>query len=179
MSAPLLCASAPLCHPSSLSSPLFSSPPQSIEALDRQGMQEIESLSPENFQNYQSKFNNTICGRHPIAVLLNALRAASAASQASVQSLCVPPSLLLVSPHLLLAATRFSSFATLNPLLAALRCSPTSASASPPCPLLSVLSTHCMLARPTPPSLTPPLSSRQQADCRQHSGAYMLLSTTI
>ncbi|EKX45067.1 hypothetical protein GUITHDRAFT_71667 [Guillardia theta CCMP2712] len=65
--------------------PSFGEIYQSIEALDRQGMQEIESLSPENFQNYQAKFNNTICGRHPIAVLLNALKASSAASQASIQ----------------------------------------------------------------------------------------------
>ncbi|GAB6031511.1 Protein memo1 [Chamberlinius hualienensis] len=45
---------------------------QSIEKLDRMGMETIEQLSPHNFSEYLKKFGNTICGRHPIGVLLNA-----------------------------------------------------------------------------------------------------------
>lgn len=45
---------------------------KSIEALDKQGMQIIESLDPEVFHQYLKKYKNTICGRHPIAVMLNA-----------------------------------------------------------------------------------------------------------
>jgi len=47
---------------------------QSIEALDRQGMQLIERQDACGFCNYQREFGNTICGQHPIAVLLRALR---------------------------------------------------------------------------------------------------------
>lgn len=45
---------------------------QSIEALDKQGMQIIESLDPVNFYQYLKTYRNTICGRHPISVMLNA-----------------------------------------------------------------------------------------------------------
>lgn len=31
----------------------------------------IESLDPSAFAEYLQQFRNTICGRHPIAVLLN------------------------------------------------------------------------------------------------------------
>lgn len=44
---------------------------QSIEALDRAGMAAVESLDPSKFESYQQEFSNTICGRHPIAVLMN------------------------------------------------------------------------------------------------------------
>ncbi|KAJ3177613.1 hypothetical protein HDU87_004366 [Geranomyces variabilis] len=44
-----------------------------IEALDRQGMAEIESLDHKRFANYCKKTKNTICGRHPIGVLLAAV----------------------------------------------------------------------------------------------------------
>lgn len=47
---------------------------QSIEALDREGMDLIEEQDPEAYASYQKATDNTICGRHPIAVLLNALR---------------------------------------------------------------------------------------------------------
>uniref|UniRef100_A0A7S0P7R6 Protein MEMO1 n=1 Tax=Calcidiscus leptoporus TaxID=127549 RepID=A0A7S0P7R6_9EUKA len=47
----------------------------SIEALDRKGMALIESQDPGAFAAYQKHFGNTICGRHPIAVLLHCLRA--------------------------------------------------------------------------------------------------------
>ena len=43
----------------------------SIEALDRKGMQLIETLEPVDFKNYLKQYDNTICGRHPIAVFLN------------------------------------------------------------------------------------------------------------
>ena len=48
---------------------------QSVEALDRKGMVCIECQDPNAYASYQREFNNTICGRHPIAVLLNALSA--------------------------------------------------------------------------------------------------------
>ncbi|KAJ3159235.1 hypothetical protein HDU86_001838 [Geranomyces michiganensis] len=44
-----------------------------IEALDKQGMAEIESLDHKRFASYLKKTKNTICGRHPIGVLLAAL----------------------------------------------------------------------------------------------------------
>lgn len=46
---------------------------QSIEKLDEMGMNIIEELSPTGFTSYLKKFGNTICGRHPIGVLLNAV----------------------------------------------------------------------------------------------------------
>ncbi|KAH7939025.1 hypothetical protein HPB52_005022 [Rhipicephalus sanguineus] len=46
---------------------------QSIEKLDKQGMSIIEELSPTAFTAYLKKYGNTICGRHPIGVLLNAV----------------------------------------------------------------------------------------------------------
>lgn len=44
---------------------------QSIQNLDKQGMDIIETLNPSAFTEYLRKFGNTICGRHPIGVLLN------------------------------------------------------------------------------------------------------------
>lgn len=44
---------------------------KSIEDLDKQGMDLIEKLDPVNFKNYLNQTENTICGRHPISVLLN------------------------------------------------------------------------------------------------------------
>lgn len=46
---------------------------QSIEKLDRAGMDTIESQSASSFSSYLDKYNNTICGRHPISVLLNCI----------------------------------------------------------------------------------------------------------
>jgi len=51
---------------------------QSIERLDKEGMDIIEAQNPAAFQQYQQAYKNTICGRHPIAVLLNALSAIGA-----------------------------------------------------------------------------------------------------
>uniref|UniRef100_A0A8C5QK97 Protein MEMO1 n=1 Tax=Leptobrachium leishanense TaxID=445787 RepID=A0A8C5QK97_9ANUR len=45
---------------------------RSIENLDKMGMGIIEQLDPLPFSNYLKKYHNTICGRHPIGVLLNA-----------------------------------------------------------------------------------------------------------
>ncbi|EDO35666.1 predicted protein [Nematostella vectensis] len=50
---------------------------QSIEALDKKGMDFIERLDPQGFSEYLEKYGNTICGRHPIGVFLNALSALS------------------------------------------------------------------------------------------------------
>ncbi|KAF5832861.1 MEMO1 family [Dunaliella salina] len=44
---------------------------KSIQWLDKEGMDAIESQSPQRFADYLSTYRNTICGRHPIAVLLN------------------------------------------------------------------------------------------------------------
>ncbi|XP_026465683.1 protein MEMO1-like [Ctenocephalides felis] len=46
---------------------------QSIENLDKLGMDIIENLDPESFYSYLKKYGNTICGRHPIGVLLQAV----------------------------------------------------------------------------------------------------------
>ncbi|EDV93251.1 protein MEMO1 [Drosophila grimshawi] len=46
-----------------------------IEQLDKQGMDIIETLSPTAFTEYLRKYNNTICGRHPIGVMLSAIKA--------------------------------------------------------------------------------------------------------
>ncbi|RXH92114.1 hypothetical protein DVH24_021137 [Malus domestica] len=47
---------------------------KSIEALDRMGMDIIETGNPDAFKQYLSEFDNTICGRHPISVFLHMLR---------------------------------------------------------------------------------------------------------
>lgn len=46
---------------------------KSIEDLDRKGMTYIEELSPSKFHKYLDEYSNTICGRHPIGVMLNAV----------------------------------------------------------------------------------------------------------
>ncbi|XP_024364403.1 uncharacterized protein [Physcomitrium patens] len=47
---------------------------KSIEALDKCGMDIIETGDPDAFQEYLSEFENTICGRHPIGVFLHMLK---------------------------------------------------------------------------------------------------------
>lgn len=42
-----------------------------ILSLSLKGMGIIEQLDPTSFTNYLKKYRNTICGRHPIGVLLN------------------------------------------------------------------------------------------------------------
>ena len=44
---------------------------KSIEALDRMGMDIIETGDPDAFKQYLSEYDNTICGRHPISVFLH------------------------------------------------------------------------------------------------------------
>lgn len=44
-----------------------------IEVLDKMGMDLIETLKPESFSEYLRKYNNTVCGRHPIGVLLQSV----------------------------------------------------------------------------------------------------------
>lgn len=39
-----------------------------------QGMDIIETLNPAAFTEYLKRYNNTICGRHPIGVMLQAIR---------------------------------------------------------------------------------------------------------
>ncbi|XP_077994147.1 protein MEMO1-like isoform X2 [Glandiceps talaboti] len=46
---------------------------QSIQALDHKGMKFIENFDPVGFARYLKDYGNTICGRHPIGVLLNAI----------------------------------------------------------------------------------------------------------
>ncbi|KAI8976201.1 MEMO1 family [Pilobolus umbonatus] len=46
---------------------------ESIEDLDQQGIHVLESLKFDAFQEYLARTENTICGRHPISVLLAAL----------------------------------------------------------------------------------------------------------
>jgi len=46
---------------------------QSVQKLDEMGMRIIEDLQPTAFSSYLKKYGNTICGRHPIGVLLNAV----------------------------------------------------------------------------------------------------------
>lgn len=48
---------------------------ESIERLDKAGMDIIESLDHGAFSEYLKKYHNTICGRHPIGVLLGAITA--------------------------------------------------------------------------------------------------------
>lgn len=43
-----------------------------IENLDRQGMDAIARLEPQAFNDYLKRTQNTICGRHPICVMLQA-----------------------------------------------------------------------------------------------------------
>lgn len=47
---------------------------QSIEALDRRGMQLIEEHNIDDFAKYLITTKNTICGRRPIAILLNIIK---------------------------------------------------------------------------------------------------------
>lgn len=46
---------------------------KSIEALDRNGMSIIEAGNPDAFKEYLSEYDNTICGRHPIAVFMHVI----------------------------------------------------------------------------------------------------------
>ncbi|XXQ29811.1 AmmeMemoRadiSam system protein B [Plasmodiophora brassicae] len=47
---------------------------ESITAIDRLGMNAIETLDPVEFASYLDEYGNTICGRHPILVMLHAVQ---------------------------------------------------------------------------------------------------------
>jgi len=51
------------------STPIF----KQIEEMDKEGMSFIERLDVKGFKQYLKSTRNTICGRHPIGVLLNAI----------------------------------------------------------------------------------------------------------
>ncbi|XP_011496825.1 PREDICTED: protein MEMO1 isoform X2 [Ceratosolen solmsi marchali] len=46
----------------------------SIKNLDQMGMDIIEKLTPSLFTEYLKKYENTICGRHPIGILLQTIQ---------------------------------------------------------------------------------------------------------
>lgn len=46
---------------------------KSIEALDKMGMDIIETGDPDAFKQYLSETDNTICGRHPISLFLQVI----------------------------------------------------------------------------------------------------------
>ncbi|VDN97649.1 unnamed protein product [Rodentolepis nana] len=48
---------------------------ESIKDLDHKGMELIERLDAKGFNDYLREYGNTICGRHPIGVLLQAINA--------------------------------------------------------------------------------------------------------
>lgn len=50
---------------------------ETITRLDHEGMDLIERLDTDAFASYLGRTHNTICGRHPIAVLMHALRASA------------------------------------------------------------------------------------------------------
>lgn len=47
---------------------------QRIEALDREAMDLISKCDADGFKDYLKRTENTICGRHPISVLLSAVK---------------------------------------------------------------------------------------------------------
>ena len=56
---------------------------ESIRDLDHEGMNKIEQGDHGAFCKYLSQTKNTICGRHPIGVLMAALQALDASSSSS------------------------------------------------------------------------------------------------
>jgi len=46
---------------------------KSIENLDKNGMDLIETLNPDLFTEYLQKYQNTVCGRHPIGVFMQSI----------------------------------------------------------------------------------------------------------
>jgi MEMO1 family protein len=58
-----------------------------ITCLDRMGMDVIEQLDASGFHKYLRKYSNTICGRHPISVLLHAVAALKKSGQCPPMSL--------------------------------------------------------------------------------------------
>ncbi|XP_014213751.1 protein MEMO1 [Copidosoma floridanum] len=60
---------------------------KSIKNLDQTGMDIIEKLNPPLFTDYLRKYANTICGRHPIGVLLQAVQSLRETSNGQRMSL--------------------------------------------------------------------------------------------
>ncbi|KAI7905590.1 MEMO1 family [Cokeromyces recurvatus] len=60
---------------------------ESIQSLDFRGIHVLEELSFTKFQSYLAETENTICGRHPISVLMAALEKLSEKREFSNQSL--------------------------------------------------------------------------------------------
>lgn len=58
---------------------------ESIKRLDHQGMELIESKDHKRFSTYLKSFQNTICGRHPIGVLLGVLDSMASKDRMVVQ----------------------------------------------------------------------------------------------
>jgi AmmeMemoRadiSam system protein B len=60
-------------------------PYESIEGLDKLGMENIESMEPDNFTKYISSTKNTICGRKPISVFLNTIKESKYKDSSSIK----------------------------------------------------------------------------------------------
>jgi len=91
---------------------------ESIEWLDRLGMDVIESCDSEKFSSYIKKYGNTICGKHPIGVLLGALKHLSA-PHSPAPAPKVPSALTLQTPLTLPITTPFADTASPTSLLKA------------------------------------------------------------
>ncbi len=73
----LFVISSDFCHWGSRFGYQFRRPNEEIHAsiawLDSEGMKAIETKSPNKFYTYLETYDNTICGRHPIGILLQAI----------------------------------------------------------------------------------------------------------
>ena len=56
-----------------ISDSLYKTKPFSLN-LCFQGMDTVESLEPEKFTSYLQEYHNTICGRHPIGIMMNTVK---------------------------------------------------------------------------------------------------------
>lgn len=73
----LFVISSDFCHWGSRFGYQFRRPNEEIHAsiawLDSEGMKAIETKSPNKFYTYLETYDNTICGRHPIGILLQSI----------------------------------------------------------------------------------------------------------
>ncbi|XP_022689490.1 protein MEMO1-like isoform X1 [Varroa jacobsoni] len=91
---------------------------ESIEKLDRDGMRLIEALDPTGFAAYLKKTSNTICGRHPIGVLLNSVATLQQSGQefsCKFLSFCMSPGLATI--RWLLSKATFTGISPVAPVL--------------------------------------------------------------
>lgn len=79
---------------------------KSIEALDRAGMAAIETGDPAVFGDYLKETQNTICGRHPIGILLQVRLMDTIASLCSIVS---PLRTVILAPSQALKASKLHS----------------------------------------------------------------------